>query len=50
MRGLKTDATASVIREHALVRNIRRGGYLFDRDIDPTSRLEAAFAELLVTI
>lgn len=51
MRGLKTDGTASVIiRGHAFVRNIRRGHYHFIDDTDPTSRLEAAFNELIETI
>ena len=49
MRGLKTDRTASVvIRGHAFVQNIRRGHYHFDHDT--TSRLEAAFDELVATI
>jgi transposase-like protein len=51
MRGLKTDRTASVvIRGHAFVQNIRRGHYQLDYETDPTSRLEAAFTELLATI
>ena len=51
MRGLKRDRTASVvIRGHAFVQNPRRGHYQLGLDIHPTSRLEAAFDELLPTI
>ena len=51
MRGLKSDRTASVvIRGHALVQNIRRGHYQFDYETDPITRLEAAFAELRLTL
>ena len=51
MLGLKTDRTASVvIRGHALVQNIRRGHHQFDYDADSTSRLEAAFSELLAIL
>ncbi len=51
MRGLKTDRTGSiVIRGHAFVQNLRRGNYQFDRNVDPTTRLEAAFDELCSTL
>lgn len=51
MRGLMTDRTASiVIRGQALVQNIQRGHYQFDHDSNPTTRLEAAFNELLPTL
>lgn len=51
MRGPSRDRTASiVIRGHAFVQNLRRGHYELGLDVHATSRLEAAFDELLPTI
>ena len=51
MRGLKQLRCAQVISaEHAFVQNIRRGHHELGVDMDPRSRLPAAFTELIRAI
>ena len=51
MRALKRDRSASaVIGGHAFVQNVRRGHYEPGLKVDPISRLEAAFDQLIPTI
>jgi len=51
MRGLETDRTASVvIRGNTFIQNLRRGHYQLGLEANRTSRLEAAFDELLPTV
>ena len=51
MRGLKRLRSARVISTgHAFVQNIRRGHHELGVDMDPRSRLPAAFTELIRAI
>jgi transposase-like protein len=51
MRGLRTDASASVIiPTHAFVQNLRRGHYELAVDEPPKLRVAAAFAEPALAI
>ena len=51
MRGLKRDHSAGVImRDHALMQNIRRGHYELGVDTLANRRIELAFTELARTI
>ena len=51
MRGLKRDRSARVImRDHALMQNIRRGHYELGVDARAGCRVAAAFTELANTI
>jgi len=47
MRGLKTDRTASIlIREDALIQNVRRGQFQQEVETGPAYRQETSFDEL----
>jgi transposase, IS6 family len=50
-RGLKRDHSARVItRRHALMQNLRRGGYELGVDARSHRRIQTAFTELAQTI